>query len=210
MGSDGLVTADSLEVVAHIMRPGKVKVYILPGGALPKYATPDAIGADVRIRAAVSVRVMEPNGIFRKTVYDFLGPPPSDNLALTSRIRYQRKKKRWLYVLKPGESVTFGIGFATEMPEGMFYWIAPRSGLASKYRIQVGNAPGTVDPGYRGEACVIVVNQGDKPFAIYWGMRIAQIIFQWAIFPELELVQEHSDLSTTVRGSGGLGSTGLG
>jgi dUTP pyrophosphatase len=116
---------------------------------------------------------------------------------------------QYYYNLQPGESVIMGIGFATEMPEGMFYWIAPRSGLASKYRIQVANAPGTVDPGYRGEACVIVVNHGINPFAIHRGLRIAQIIFQWAVFPELEQVAEHSELSTTERGSGGLGSTGL-
>lgn len=111
--------------------------------------------------------------------------------------------------MDPLESVLVGIGFVTALPFPMFYWVAPRSGLASKWGITVTNAPGTVDPDYRGEAGVLVYNRNDKPFALKRGMRIAQIIFQTALLPQFETITDYRQLPSSVRGAGGFGSTGL-
>ena len=114
-----------------------------------------------------------------------------------------------VYRMDPQESVLVGIGFVTEMQFPMFYWVAPRSGLASKWGITVTNAPGTVDPDYRGEAGVLVYNRKQKPFDLKHEMRIAQIIFQEAIIPEMCQVNAFEDFLVTKRGVGGFGSTGL-
>jgi dUTP pyrophosphatase len=113
------------------------------------------------------------------------------------------------YRLAPREVVLAGIGFISEMEWPMFYWVAPRSGLASKYRITVTNAPGTVDPDYRGEAGVVIENRSYDNFDLRHGMRIAQIIFQTALIPDIESVESPDLLLETRRGSGGFGSTGL-
>src|SRR3989344_1811948 len=62
-----------------------------------------------------------------------------------------------------------------EMDRPMFYWVAPRSGLAAKWGITITNAPGTVDPDYRGEAGVLVYNRNPHTFDLWHGMRVAQI-----------------------------------
>jgi dUTP pyrophosphatase len=67
------------------------------------------------------------------------------------------------------------------------------------------NAPGTVDSDYRGEVKVILINHGKQPFKISRGDRIAQLVFAKVEKAELHLKEE---LTATVRGSGGFGSTG--
>lgn len=84
--------------------------------------------------------------------------------------------------------------------------VRPRSGLALKHGISVTNAPGTVDEGYRGEIGVILENRGEMPFGIEKGMKIAQLVIVPVLRPQIEVVK---DLSTTQRGSGGFGSTGV-
>ena len=54
----------------------------------------------------------------------------------------------------------------------------PRSGLALRHGITVLNTPGTIDSDYRGEVQVLLINLGDKPFAIARGERIAQLVVQ--------------------------------
>jgi len=105
-----------------------------------------------------------------------------------------------------GGSILIGIGVRIAIP---FPWqceVRPRSGLASKYDIELSNAPGTIDPDFRGEAGVLLRNRGDKPFVIEKDMRIAQLIFSEVKIPDLIEVNE---LSQTIRGEGGFGSTGL-
>lgn len=94
------------------------------------------------------------------------------------------------------------------MPFPMFYWVAPRSGLAARWGITVTNAPGTVDPDYRGEAGVLVYNGNNHPFLLRKDMRIAQVIFQTALIPAFE-VADYNQLSQTTRGTKGFGSTGV-
>ncbi len=189
-----------------------VKIHVLPGGRLPERKTSGAIGYDVFIRAIVSDKEMDsdyPN--LRKTLFDFERMP--DNPFVERHIVPEPKensdKEKLAYQMDPHESVLVGIGFCTEMNFPMFYWIAPRSGLSSRWGITVTNAPGTVDPDYRGEAGVLVYNRNDKPFRIRRDMRIAQIIFQEAIIPNFIEVGSRKEFSTTDRGNKGFGSTGL-
>lgn len=97
-------------------------------------------------------------------------------------------------------------GFAVAVPSGWELQCRPRSGLAAKNMVTVGNAPGTVDSDYRGELMVILFNHGNRYFQVNRGDRIAQIVP--ALAPRLSVV-EVEELDSTVRGTGGFGSTGV-
>ncbi|KAM6579925.1 hypothetical protein CsatA_003699 [Cannabis sativa] len=90
------------------------------------------------------------------------------------------------------------------VPEGTYARIAPRSGLAWKHSIDVG--AGVIDADYRGPVGVILFNFSDVDFEVKVGDRIAQLIIEKIITPD---VMEVEDLDATVRGSGGFGSTGV-
>ena len=98
-------------------------------------------------------------------------------------------------------------GISIELPPGTEAQVRPRSGLAAKHGVTVLNSPGTIDEGYRGEVCVILVNHGQAPFMIEPGMKIAQMVVKPVIRVEVE---EAAELSDTSRGTGGFGSTGVG
>jgi len=109
-------------------------------------------------------------------------------------------------ILKSGEYKAISTSIAISMPNNIEGQIRPRSGLALKYGITLLNSPGTIDPDYRGEIKVILINHSDNDFIIEKGMRIAQIIFTPLIVPDISIVDE---LPKTDRGVGGFGSTGL-
>ncbi|XP_049389025.1 deoxyuridine 5'-triphosphate nucleotidohydrolase-like [Solanum stenotomum] len=90
------------------------------------------------------------------------------------------------------------------VPEGTYARIAPRSGLTWKHSIDVG--AGVIDADYRGPVGVILFNHSDVDFEVKIGDRIAQLIIEKIIVPEVE---EVDDLDSTVRSSGGFGSTGV-
>ena len=108
--------------------------------------------------------------------------------------------------LEAGERVLVPSGFKVAIPNGFEIQIRPRSGLALKKGITVLNSPGTIDPDYRGEVGVIIINHGDEAFDINPGDRIAQMVVSQLIQAELE---EVNSLSHTKRGTGGFGSTGV-
>lgn len=108
-------------------------------------------------------------------------------------------------VLKPGMRALVPTGIAIALPDGYEAQIRPRSGLALRHGIGLVNAPGTIDPDYRGEIGVIVINHGSEPFVIRNGERIAQMVI--APFVRLPL-EEVTDLEETERGDGGFGHTG--
>lgn len=110
-------------------------------------------------------------------------------------------------VLHPGEIRGVGTGLEMELPEGMECQVRPRSGLAARHGVTIPNAPGTIDPDYRGELRVLLMNSGREPVTFRRGDRIAQLVF--ARF-EAPAVEEAAGLSGTERGSGGFGSTGRG
>ena len=107
--------------------------------------------------------------------------------------------------IAPGESAMVKTGIAIELPPSTEAQVRPRSGLAAKKQITVLNTPGTIDEGYRGEVCVILINHGKEIFTIEKGMKIAQMVVKPVITVEVE---EADELSDTSRGEGGFGSTG--
>ncbi len=111
--------------------------------------------------------------------------------------------------IDPGDAKLIGIGIAFALPWEYEAQVRPRSGLASKFDIELSNSPGTVDPDFRGEIGCLLRNRGKNPFMVELGMRIAQLIFNRVEVPELVLVDSAADLPPTKRGVGGFGSTGL-
>jgi dUTP pyrophosphatase len=110
------------------------------------------------------------------------------------------------FTLAPGERRTVATGLAVELPPGVEMQVRPRSGLALKHGLVLPNAPGTIDPDYRGEVLVIVWNLGAAPIVVRRGDRIAQAVF--ARFETPTLVASDA-LEGTGRGAGGFGSTGV-
>lgn len=107
----------------------------------------------------------------------------------------------------PGERVLIPTGFAMAVPEGHAGLLLPRSGLAAKQGLTLVNSPGLIDPGYRGEVKVAVVNlDRTESVQISAGDRIAQLLIVGLPRATAEWVD---DLSDTSRGDGGFGSTGV-
>jgi dUTP pyrophosphatase len=108
--------------------------------------------------------------------------------------------------LLPGQRSLIPTGIAIALPNGFVAQVCSRSGLAAKHGVCVLNAPGTIDPDYRGEIQVILVNFGTDIFIVKSGMRIAQLIVSQYETVEWEVT---SELDETARGDGGFGSTGV-
>lgn len=108
--------------------------------------------------------------------------------------------------IAPGDRALVGTGWAIAIPEGFEGQVRPRSGLALNHGVTVLNSPGTIDPDFRGELRVLLVNHGREPFVVTRGDRIAQLVI--APTTRAELV-EMTELPATTRGGGGYGSTGL-
>ncbi len=107
--------------------------------------------------------------------------------------------------VNPGETVLVHTGLAMEIPVGYGGFIYARSGLATKKALAPANKVGVIDADYRGEVMVALHNHSEKAAVIENGERIAQLVIAPFYKVEFELADELSD---TVRGSGGFGSTG--
>ena len=107
-------------------------------------------------------------------------------------------------LLEPGVAQCVPTGLALEIPSGYEVQVRPRSGLALKHAITLPNSPATIDPGYRGELKVILLNLGKAPYQVQAGDRIAQIVI--ARYEAVEW--EESELADSTRGAGGFGSSG--
>ena len=108
--------------------------------------------------------------------------------------------------ISPGESQLVRTGISIELSPGTEAQVRPRSGLALKHQITVLNTPGTIDADYRGEIGVILINHGKTSFKINKGMKIAQLVIAPVIRAEIEEVEQ---LSSTIRGDNGFGSSGF-
>lgn len=109
-------------------------------------------------------------------------------------------------VLEPGERRLVPTGVSIALPNGFVALIHPRSGLATKHGLTVVNAPGTVDAGYRGEIAVTLLNTDRRhTIQLRRGDRIAQMVIQRVEYAQFVAVNE---LSESVRGTDGFGSTG--
>ena len=109
-------------------------------------------------------------------------------------------------VIKPMERKLVGTGIKIELPKNIEAQVRPKSGLSAKFGLSVLNTPGTIDPGYRGEVKVIIINLGNEEYKIEKGSKIAQMVFNEIKKPKIKIVDE---LTKTKRGEGGFGSTGL-
>jgi dUTP pyrophosphatase len=112
------------------------------------------------------------------------------------------------FELPPGDAAKVPTGLALAIPPSVAGLVVPRSGLAAKFRVSVVNAPGLIDPNYRGEVCVLLQNHGTEVFAAAAGDRVAQLLLVpfWA--PQMCLVNE-LPASGDDRGAGGFGSSGV-
>jgi dUTP pyrophosphatase len=108
-------------------------------------------------------------------------------------------------MLEPGIPALVPTGIAIELPPGYEAQIRPRSGLALKHAITLPNSPATIDPGYRGEIRVILLNLGKVGYQVKAGDRIAQMVV--ARYEAVEWVV--GELGGSSRGTGGFGSSGV-
>jgi dUTP pyrophosphatase len=107
------------------------------------------------------------------------------------------------YILKPMEKKVFKTGIKIELPKNHVGNIRDRSGLAIKHSIHT--MAGIIDPNYRGEVGVVVINLGNTEFKVEKYMRIAQMLIQHCEIVEFEEIKE---MSETNRGENGFGSSG--
>ncbi|MEE1239206.1 MAG: dUTP diphosphatase [Acutalibacteraceae bacterium] len=105
----------------------------------------------------------------------------------------------------PGETKMIHTGLAVEIPEGYAGLVYARSGIAAKRGLAPANKVGVIDSDYRGEVMVSLHNHSGIEQEIADGERIAQLVI--APFLAAEFC-EADELSDTVRGEGGFGSTG--
>jgi dUTP diphosphatase len=111
------------------------------------------------------------------------------------------------FSLWPRERATVPTGVAIALPQGVAGLVTPRSGLASRHGISLVNAPGLIDPNYRGELRIILVNLGDARFEAHAGDRIAQLLLVPFVAPDVSVVEELPP-SPDDRGENGFGSSG--
>lgn len=108
-------------------------------------------------------------------------------------------------VLPPRATRLVQCGIAIALPPNLWAGVHSRSGLAKSHSIFVANAPGVIDPDYRGTVGVLLYNGGFESYYVQHGDRIAQLIFHHVFHPMMEEVEE---LEPTERGEKGYGSTG--
>ncbi len=117
------------------------------------------------------------------------------------------------YTIYSGQTELIRTGLAFEIPENTEIQIRPRSGLSLKSPLRIANSPGTIDEDFRGEVCIIMTNIDNthltqfpgNAMVITKGDRIAQGVLVPVLKASFEVVEE---LSNTVRGTNGLGSSG--
>lgn len=107
--------------------------------------------------------------------------------------------------IKPKEAVTINTGFATNIPNGYFAAVFPRSGMGIKRHLRLSNSTGIIDSEYVGEWLISIYNDGNETQIIKHCDRIAQ----FAILPVLDVnLNEINELDETDRGANGFGSSG--
>lgn len=111
------------------------------------------------------------------------------------------------FALAPGERSAIPTGIAVALPPSVAGLVVPRSGLAARHGISVVNGPGLVDPSYRGEIRVVLVNLGGARYEGAAGDRVAQLLLVPFAAPDLHVVDELPP-SPDGRGEDGFGSSG--
>ena len=107
--------------------------------------------------------------------------------------------------IEPGETAWVGTGIALEVPAGCAGLVYARSSMGAKRGLAPANKVGVIDPDYRGEIRVVLLNHSKEPQTLQPGERVAQFVITPVLTPSYDEVEE---LSETDRGAGGFGSTG--
>jgi dUTP pyrophosphatase len=141
----------------------------------------------------IPVRLLRPEAVMPARAYEH--DAAFDLCAATSAI------------VAPSERAVVPTGIALGLPADVCALTLPRSGLAARHGITIVNAPGLIDPGYRGEVCIILLNtDSEQAFAVSPGDRIAQLLFVTLTGVSL-IATQHLDV--TARGERGFGSSGI-
>jgi dUTP pyrophosphatase len=111
-------------------------------------------------------------------------------------------------ILRPKTPTKVSTGMIVELPPGHVGLVCPRSGLASRQGITVANAPGVIDPSFRGLLQVILINHGSSNQLLKHGDRIAQLVVVPFAKMEVREVQWH-EITKSDRGDKGFGSSGV-
>jgi dUTP pyrophosphatase len=111
------------------------------------------------------------------------------------------------FTLNPGERTVVPTGIVLALPDGVAGLVVPRSGLAAKHGLSVVNGPGLIDPNYRGEVRVVLVNLGHERFEAEAGDRIAQLLLVPFVAPAVDVTDDLRPGGDD-RGTGGFGSSG--
>ena len=154
-----------------------VKVVKSTSNELPKYATPESAGQDLR---ADLTKITSDKFLFNTTTV-------SDNGIITE------------LNIHPGGRALIPTGLNTAFFKDYEAQIRPRSGLALKYGITVLNSPGTIDADYRADWGIILMNNGSKVFTVKQGDRIAQVVW---VKIERAIWEEVDSLETSERADG--------
>lgn len=112
------------------------------------------------------------------------------------------------FVLDPQERRQATTGIAVAIPEGMAGLVLSRSGLTAKHGIIMLNAPGLIDPNYRGEVGLIMFNAGTAPYEVQAGDRVAQLLVVPFASVVAVQVDELPPAADDLRGEQGFGSSG--
>lgn len=167
-----------------------IKIKLKEGVEKPKYETPGASGLDV-------------------IAYDIMKVFKGTNEANPEKVEQVREgfNKRGFISLRPHEKMLFDTGIiVADMPENYEIQVRPRSGMSLKKGLIIPNQPGTIDSDYRGTIGVILFNPFPFLVKVEKGERIAQLVPKTVDKPLIEVVEEVSD---TIRGESGFGSTGI-
>lgn len=162
----------------------EVNIKLNEGTSLPVKATPESIGVDLKAKSL-------------KALYNRNREVPLSKLDNSLLKGY--------FSLRAGERALVGTGIWVEIPVNHVLDVRSRSGNALKKGLVVANSPGTIDPDYRGEVCVILHNTTKDLIRIDLGDAIGQAVLLYSPPFEWKVVDE---LTETQRGEGGFGHTG--
>lgn len=151
---------------------------------------------------------MEKTVLIKRIYGDSIFPKYSTDFAVGVDLHayIQDHEKYNNILLSPNQRCLIGTGISIELPYNIEAQIRSRSGLAINDGIVVVNSPGTIDPDYRGEIKVGLINLSEEEYYIKHGDRIAQMVF--SKFERVKFETSYT-LTETKRGIGGFGSTGV-
>lgn len=139
------------------------------------------------------------------TIYGESGLCPASGEAAGTDLRACLHAEEAI-IIPPGErrAIPSGIAVEPEQP-GVAGFVYSRSGLGAVKGVTVAQGVGLIDPDYRGEITIYLLNTGAEPYTVRHGERVAQLVFQPFLRPAFRKVKA---LGETSRGAGGFGHTG--